>query len=206
MGLSYVLDTFGARAESLDLPLWRRIAPKKLAAVRSMIERGINSVETSACGRLFDAVAAIAGVRDEGNFDAQAAIELEMSAIAGVDEAYPFDILVDILDGEPWQIDMRPAIEAIVQDVLAELPGGYISAVFHNTVAAIVVEVCRRLRARESIGRVCLSGGTFQNMYLLEPAVAGLRAQGFEVVLHAQVPPNDGGIALGQAVIANAAL
>jgi hydrogenase maturation protein HypF len=206
IGLSYLLDTFGARAESLDLPLWRKVAPKKLAAVRSMIERGINSVETSACGRLFDAVASIIGVRNEVNFEAQAAIELEMSATVGVDEAYPFHILVDILHGEPWQIDMRPAIEAIVRDVLAGLPGGYISAVFHNTVAAIVVEVCSRLRAREGIGRVCLSGGTFQNMYLLGRAVTGLRAQGFEVFLQAQVPPNDGGIALGQAVIADAVL
>jgi hydrogenase maturation protein HypF len=202
IGLSYLLDTFGARAESLDLPLWRRIAPKKLAAVRAMIEGGINSIETSACGRLFDAVASIVGVRDEVNFEAQAAIELEISAAAGVDATYPFDIL----DAEPWQIDMRPAIEAMVRDVLAARPGGYISAAFHNTVAAIVVEVCRKLRAREGIGRVCLSGGTFQNMYLLERAAAGLRAQGFEVFLHAKVPPNDGGIALGQAVIANAAL
>ena len=202
IGLSYLLDTFGAQAASLDLPLWRRVAPKKLTAVKSMIERGINSVQTSACGRLFDAVASIAGVRDEVNFEAQAAIELEMIAAPGVDAAYPFDIL----DGEPWQLDMRPAIEAIVRDVLAARPGGYIAAAFHNTVAGVVVEVCRRLRAREGIRRVCLSGGTFQNMYLLERAVAGLRAQGFEVFLHAKVPPNDGGIALGQAVIANRAL
>jgi hydrogenase maturation protein HypF len=167
-----------------------------------MIERRINSIETSACGRLFDAVASIAGVRDEVNFEAQAVIELEMSAAAGVDEAYPFDIL----DGDRWQIDMRPAIEAIVRDVLAARPIGYISAAFHNTVAEIVVEVCRRLRASESIQRVCLSGGTFQNMYLLARAVAGLRAQDFDVFLHAHVPPNDGGIALGQAMIANAAL
>jgi len=202
IGLSYLLDTFGARAESLDLPLWRRIAPKKLSTVRSMIERRINSIETSACGRLFDAVASIVGVRDEVNFEAQAAIELEMSAAAGVEAVYPFDIV----DGEAWQIDMRPAIEAIVRDVLTARPIGYISAVFHNTVAALVVEVCRRLRAGEGIGRVCLSGGTFQNKYLLERTVSGLRAQGFEVFLHALVPPNDGGIALGQAVIANAVL
>ena len=202
IGLSYLLDTFGTQAESLDLPLWRRVPPKKLAAVRSMIERGINSVPTSACGRLFDAVASIAGVRDEVNFEAQAAIELEMSAAAGVDAVYAFDIL----NGDPWQIDMRPAIEAIVRDVLAAKPSGYISAAFHNTVSAIVVEVCGRLRTREGIRRVCLSGGTFQNMYLLAGAVAGLRGRGFEVFLHAQVPPNDGGIALGQAVIANAIL
>jgi len=97
-------------------------------------------------------------------------------------------------------------IERMVQDVLAAKATGWIAAVFHNTVAAIVIEVCRRLRSAEGIGRVCLSGGTFQNVYLLKRAVAGLRAQGFEVLLHAKVPPNDGGIALGQAVIANALL
>ncbi len=199
LALSYLLDTFGARAESLDLPLWRSVPSKKLAAVRAMIERRINTVETSACGRLFDAVASIAGLRDEVNFEAQAAIELEMSAVPGVDAQYPFEIS----HGEPWQIDFRPCIEAIVGDVAARKAVGRIAAAFHNTVARVVVEVCRRLRDAEGIGRVCLSGGTFQNAYLLERTVSGLRANGFEVFLHAQVPPNDGGISLGQAVIAN---
>jgi hydrogenase maturation protein HypF len=173
-----------------------------VATVRAMIERGINTVETSACGRLFDAVASISGLRHEVNFEAQAAIELEMSAAAGVEEQYPFEIS----DGEAWQIDMRPAIKSIVRDVLAARPVGFIAAVFHNTVAAIVVEVCRRLRSEEGLDRVCLSGGTFQNLYLLERSVAGLRSSGFEVFLHARVPPNDGGISLGQALIANAKL
>jgi hydrogenase maturation protein HypF len=97
-------------------------------------------------------------------------------------------------------------IENIVRDVLAAKPTGWISAVFHNTIAAIIVEVCIRLRAGERIDRVCLSGGSFQNVYLVERAVATLRAKGFEVFLHAKVPPNDGGISLGQAVVANAAI
>ncbi|MGD0298994.1 MAG: carbamoyltransferase HypF [Bryobacteraceae bacterium] len=202
LGLSYLMDTFGARAESLDLPVWKHVPAKKVATVRAMIERGINTVETSACGRLFDAVASISGLRHEVNFEAQAAIELEMSAAAGVEEQYPFEIS----DGEAWQIDMRPAIKSIVRDVLAARPVGFIAAVFHNTVAAIVVEVCRRLRSEEGLDRVCLSGGTFQNLYLLERSVAGLRSSGFEVFLHARVPPNDGGISLGQALIANAKL
>jgi hydrogenase maturation protein HypF len=202
LGLSYLMDTFGDRAEALDLPVWKHVPAKKVTAVRAMIERSINTVETSACGRLFDAVASISGLRHEVNFEAQAAIELEMSAIAGVDENYPFEIS----DGEPWQIDMRPAIEAIVHDVVACQPVGVIAARFHTTVAAIVVDVCTRLRAAERLNRVCLSGGTFQNLYLLERTVAGLRSSGFEVFLHAKVPPNDGGISLGQAVIANAAM
>jgi len=195
LGLSYLLDTFGSGYGAIDLP----IPQTAIAAVRSMIERRINTVETSACGRLFDAVASIVGIRHKVNFEAQAAIELEAAAFAGVDDVYPFEIAAD-------QIDVRPMIEHIVRDVQAAKPKGWISAVFHNTTAAIIVEVCRRLRASDRIGRVCLSGGTFQNVYLVERAEAQLRAAGFEVFLHSRVPPNDGGISLGQAVIANAQL
>jgi hydrogenase maturation protein HypF len=199
LALAYLLDTFGARLDSLDLPLLERVGRRKIATVRSMIERRINTVETSACGRLFDAVASLVGIRDEVNFEAQAAIELEASAFAGVDQIYPFELAGD-------QIDVRPMVEQIVRDVLARKPTGWISAVFHNTIAALVVAVCRRLRATEQVQRVALSGGTFQNVYLVERAVALLRAEGFEVLLHSRVPPNDGGISLGQAVIANAKL
>jgi len=159
-------------------------------------------VETSAAGRLFDAVASIVGVRDEVNFEAQAAIELETCALPGVDAVYPFELEEDVL----WQIDVRPMIERIIRDVLAAKPTGWISAAFHNTVAAIIGEVCLRLRSAEGIDSVCLSGGTFQNVYLVERTVAGLRANGFQVFLHSKVPPNDGGISLGQAVIANATI
>jgi hydrogenase maturation protein HypF len=202
LALSYLLDTFGAQLDSLDLPLFGRVAPKKISTVRSMIQRRINTVETSASGRLFDAVASIIGVRDEVNFEAQAAIELETGVLADVDATYPFEITAD----SPWQIDVRPMIERIVRDVLAGKPTGWISAAFHNTVAAVIVEGCVRLRAAEGIDRVCLSGGTFQNVYLVERAAASLRDNGFEVFLHSRVPPNDGGISLGQAVIANANL
>ncbi len=199
LALSYLLDTFGAQIDSLDLPLFQRVPAKKIATVRSMIERGINTVETSACGRLFDAVASIIGVRDEVNFEAQAAIELEACATPNVDASYPFEI-------SGAEIDLRPTIHRIVGDVLAAKPTGWISAVFHNTVAAIIVEMCVRSRATDGINRVCLSGGTFQNVYLVEHAAAGLRDNGFQAFLHSKVPPNDGGISLGQAVIANAML
>ena len=199
LGLSYLLDTFGAQFDSIDVPLRRRVPAKKLATVRSMIERRINTVETSAAGRLFDAVASIIGVRDEVNFEAQAAIELEACALPGIDDVYPFEIAAG-------QIDVRPMIQQVVHDVIAGKPSGWISAAFHNTVASIVVEVCQRLRESEGIHRVCLSGGTFQNVYLVERAMASLNAKGFEIFLHSKVPPNDGGIALGQAVIANAVL
>ena len=97
-------------------------------------------------------------------------------------------------------------IEAIVRDISHAVPASEIAAAFHNTLAALIVDVCQRVRQREDLNRVCLSGGTFQNVFLLQRAVSGLRRSGFEVFLHAKVPPNDGGIALGQAVIANAVL
>jgi hydrogenase maturation protein HypF len=202
VALSYLLDTFGARLDAIDLPLLSRVPSKKLSTVRSMIEQGVNTVQTSACGRLFDAVASMAGVRDEVNFEAQAAIELEMAALPGMDAKYPFDIS----GGDVWEVDLRPAVESIVRDVVARQPTGRISAAFHNTMAAVIVEVAQRIRAAEGIRSVCLTGGTFQNMYLLELAVAALRARNFDVFLHAQTPPNDGGISLGQAVIANHAI
>ena len=199
LALSYLLDAFGSELNSLDLPLLQRIPSHKLATVRSMIERRINTVDTSACGRLFDAVASIVGVRDDVNFEAQAAIELENIAAPGIEAAYPFELSSAV----PVEIDMRPAIRGIARDVLAGKPPSFIAAAFHNTIAALVLEICRRLRDSGGLRAVCLSGGTFQNMYLLERAVLGLRAANFDVYLHSQVPPNDGGIALGQAVIAN---
>lgn len=199
LALSYLLDTFGARIDALDLPLFERVPARKIATVRSMIERRINTVETSACGRLFDAVASIIGIRDEVNFEAQAAIEMEARTLDGVSDIYPFEIA-----GE--EIDVRPMIEQIVRHAVAKKPTGWIAAAFHNTVAAIILEICLRLRAAEKIERVALSGGTFQNVYLVERAAALLGDKGFDILLHSRVPPNDGGIALGQAVIANARL
>jgi hydrogenase maturation protein HypF len=201
MALSYLRDTFGAEAIPADLPLWNEVPPKKAELVQAMLERGIQTVETSSCGRLFDAVSSILGLRQEINFEGQPAIELEMAATEGVEGSYPFEIDC----GERWQIDMRPTIQNIVRDFRQAGQGvGEIAARFHNTVAAVIVEVCRRLRKQEHLDRVCLSGGTFQNMFLLKRAAAGLRNCGFEVFLHAKVPPNDGGISLGQALIANA--
>ena len=159
----------------------------------------MNTVDTSSCGRLFDAVASLIGLRQQINFEGQAAIELEMIARRG--RGRSLSVRTDAGD-----VDFRPAIERIVADVRAGAPAPVIAARFHNTVAEAIVEVCRRLRAEEKLNRVCLSGGTFQNMKLLARTLAGLRRQDFAVFLHAQVPPNDGGIALGQVVIAAEAL
>ena len=202
MALSYLRDTFGQNSPLPDLSGLQSISEKQRALVDTMLSRGINTVETSSCGRLFDAVAALLDLRQEVNFEGQAAIELEMIALANIEQQYPFH--VD--EGEPAQIDMRPMIEKIVEDISSSKSPGYIAACFHNTVAAAILEVCRLIRQRDQLQRVCLSGGSFQNMYLLRRAAKALRHDGFEVFLHALVPPNDGGISLGQAAIANETL
>jgi hydrogenase maturation protein HypF len=190
--LGYLMDAFGAGAQ-LD-----GVAENRVRVVRRMIEQGVNTVPTSSCGRLFDAVAAIIGLRTVVNFEAQAAIELEMIAEEGNTARYPFEVEA----GRLWKLDFRPMIERIAREAAEGAPRPAISAKFHNTLAEAMVETCRRIRGETKLARVCLSGGTFQNMRLLGLAVAGLRGAGFEVFPHAKVPPNDGGIALGQAAIA----
>ena len=199
VAISYLHDAFGPASLPGDLEFLRGIPERHAALVHSMLDRSINCIDTSSCGRLFDAVASLINLRQEVNFEGQAAIELEMIAEAGIEDCYPFDITAS----EPAQLDMRPMIQSIVRDLLQSRSQTYIAACFHNTIAAAVVAVCCQLRDAERLNRVCLSGGTFQNVYLLEHAAEGLRHEGFEVYLHSLVPPNDGGISLGQAIIAN---
>jgi hydrogenase maturation protein HypF len=190
--LAYLEDALGAPAHIEGVP------EERVRLVRQMIEKGVNTVPTSSCGRLFDAVAAIVGLRREVTFEGQAAMELEAIAEPGEEGRYPFEIE----SGALWQVDFRPAIERIAHQTAAGVSRGAVAARFHNTLAAAVVETCRRIRGETGPARVCLSGGSFQNVRLTESCAAGLQEAGFEVFLHSLVPPNDGGIALGQAAIA----
>jgi len=193
--LSYLIETFGVVPE---LPIFHTVAEKEREIVEAMTRRRRNTVETSSCGRLFDAVAAIVGLSAKVSFEGQAAIQLETIAEAGVTTHYPFEIEMS----EPWQIDMRPAIREIANEVRRCAPAAGVSARFHNTMAAAIAEVCLLLRSSDGLNRICLSGGTFQNVFLLSRSVAALRRHDFEVFLHSKVPPNDGGLSLGQAVVA----
>ena len=183
---------YAGAAERLLADAGGRISEQGLRVVERMIATGTNTVMTSSCGRLFDAVAALIGLRYEVNFEGQAAIELEAIVDPSCEERYQFDI-----GGE--KLDFRAMMERIVKERAAP---SLVAARFHNTLAAAIHEMCLRMRRESGIGRVCLSGGTFQNMRLLGLVARALRASGFELFLHRKVPPNDGGIALGQAVIA----
>ena len=172
------------------------VPEERLRVVRRMLETGTNTVPTSSCGRLFDAVAALVGLRYEVNYEGQAAIELEAIAAQGCGQRYQFEIAGD-------ELDFRPMMREIVR---TRDSAAIVSARFHNTLAAAIVEMCVRMRRETGLPRVCLSGGTFQNMRLLALTLRGLRAEGLEVFLHREVPPNDGGLALGQAMVAAARL
>ncbi len=195
--LAYLRDAFGDGASGLDLPMFRDVETNQIRAVDSMIARGIQTIDTSSCGRLFDAVSAMLGIRYETSYEGQAAIELEMAA-GEADGAYPFELTA----GEPFQIDMRPAVVAIAREMAAGESSAAISARFHRTVSEVITAACERMRSAGGLERVCLSGGTFQNLRLLRLTTASLRKRGFEVFVHRRVPTNDGGLALGQAMIA----
>ncbi len=202
MARSYLREAFGSQIPN-HLKCFEAIDEKQVGLVDTMLARRIQTVETSSCGRLFDAVAALLGLAAEATFEGQAAIALEAAAEAGVDACYGFEIE----QGDPMQLDFRPVIVAIVNDLRAGRRVGEISARFHNTLGVAIGEVCSGMRASEGesagLDRICLSGGSFQNLYLLGRTVVELRRRGFAVYLHAKVPANDGGLCLGQAMVAH---
>jgi hydrogenase maturation protein HypF len=200
--LSYVRDALGTNPRAVGLPAWQAIDSNRVALIERMLDRNVNTFQTSSCGRLFDAAASILGLHHAVDFEGQAAMALEAATREGIEETYPFQI-----DGkEPWQIDMRPAIAALVHEALAKIETAVMAAKFHNTLVAVIMELCLRLRKAERLNRVCLSGGTFQNMYLLKRAFSRLGQCGFEVFINSKVPTNDGGISFGQSVVANAVI
>jgi hydrogenase maturation protein HypF len=185
-------------AHDLDV---RRRHQDRWPAVVALAEKGINSPLTSSAGRLFDAVAAILGVRDVINYEGQAAVELEQLADPGEAGAYPAGI--EAGQG-PFRASGADLLHAIVADLTARVPAPVIAARFHGGVAGLIEAGCLLLRDRHGLGTVALSGGVFQNLLLLRATVGRLEARGFRVLLHARVPCNDGGISLGQAVVAAA--
>lgn len=200
MAISLLTQIYGDKLPSL--PLLATIPSQDLKLLRQMIDKSINSPLTSSCGRLFDAVAALVGLRSEISYEGQAALELEMAIAPDLDFLpYPYTLQQD---EERLVFDPKPLVSALVDDILYGAPVGRISGRFHTTLATLILDVCRQLRTQTGVNRVVLSGGVFQNRFLTEQACRGLQADSFDVLTHALVPPNDGGLALGQAVIAGA--
>jgi hydrogenase maturation protein HypF len=168
--------------------------------IKRQIDTGLNSPPSSSMGRLFDAVSSLCGIRQEVNYEGQAAIELE--AIVDPDESgtYHFEIRSEAT--WPYIVDSAPLIQSVANDIRSGVHTSIISARFHNGVANMIYEMCLRLRMKHKINLVALSGGVFQNVTLLKQTLNLLKQAGFEVYTHHLVPPNDGGLALGQAVIA----
>ena len=151
-------------------------------------------------GRLFDAVAALMGVRQVVGYEAQGAVELESLAVDNVVESYDFEMR----SGDVMQIGVGQLFAAIVNDVKAGLPVSVMAVKFHNAVANLITELCLHTRAQTQLKIVALSGGCFQNVQLLAAAITQLQSHNFQVLYHKRVPPNDGGLALGQLAVAQA--
>ncbi|MBN1890946.1 MAG: carbamoyltransferase HypF [Thermoflexales bacterium] len=171
------------------------LSSQERAVLLAQLERRLNAPLTSSMGRLFDAVSALVGVRQQVNYEAQAAIELEALADPAESALYPFELKPD------GSIDPRPLLAAILSDLGSATAIEKIAARFHNGVANMVYNVCSLLRASYGLSEVALSGGVWQNVTLLRKSLQLLEQGGFTVYVHHQVPPNDGGLALGQAAI-----
>jgi hydrogenase maturation protein HypF len=180
-----------------NLPLLRDFTPTELQVLEGMLTGRVRSPFTSSAGRLFDAVSALIGRCSRATFEGQAAMQLEFAAEEARTEAtYPFTLLAGDRGAECPILDWGPAIYAVLADLQGQLPATDIAAKFHNTLAEMIVTVAAHV-AEE---RVVLTGGCFQNRYLTECSVNRLRAAGFQPYWHQWVPPNDGGIAVGQAL------
>ncbi|HEY3977575.1 MAG TPA: carbamoyltransferase HypF [Streptosporangiaceae bacterium] len=199
MAASYLAAAYagGAGPSGLDV---RARNERAWATIAAMAERGINAPLTSSAGRLFDAVAALLGVRDAISYEGQAAIELEQLA----DPAEPGCYRAAAGGGEPLRIAGADLVRAAAGDLSAGVSAPVIAARFHNGVAALIEDTCVTLRDRCGLDAVALSGGVFQNLLLADRVVTALAGRGFRVLTHRRVPCNDGGISLGQAVIAAA--
>ena len=204
------------------LPTVQAYRPAERRLLGQMLSRGVNSPLTTSAGRLFDGVAALIGLRQQVNFEGQAAIALEFIADEAVEDAYPFPLLhrpgspaADMGSAAPLPfappaapliLDWQPLVESILADLRRAVPASIMAARFHNALVEAIVAVAQAVAQAAGQPRVALSGGCFQNRLLTERAALRLRAAGFEVVLHRLVPPNDGCISLGQVAVAAARL
>lgn len=189
-----------------DLPCVLACPPDELRVLETQLAQGLNCVPTSSMGRLFDAVSSLAGICHRAGYEAQAAIELEAAAVAALDAGaggYSFTLSAPGPDAAgPLTADPAPVIAAVVDDVRAGTAATLVAARFHSAVARLVHSVCTTARERHGLETVALTGGVFANTLLSSACTQALREDGFTVLRHHRIPPNDGGLALGQLVVA----
>jgi hydrogenase maturation protein HypF len=198
IAVAFLIALFGSKFDDRVSGL---VGGEHARLLATMVDRGINTVQTSSCGRLFDAVAALLGVRNEITYEAQAAIELETLARSSppANHVYPFSIL-------DQAIQTGNMLTAIIEDLENGTPKAKIARAFHDTMAEVAARMALDARAKSGIDVVALSGGCFQNRLLQAAAIQRVEREGFSVLVHHRVPANDGGLALGQAVVAAARL
>ncbi len=177
-----------------DMPPMQALCYEERTALRAQLEHHLNTPDTSSMGRLFDAVSALIGIRQEATYEGQAAIELEALADPDETSAYEFEMHDGLLDP-------APLLQALLRDWRADLPLPIISARFHNGISQALLQACNSLRQASGANTVALSGGVWQNMVLLKRTHDLLTSANFQVLIHRQTPTNDGCIALGQAMI-----
>ena len=192
-------DSEGAGEPEIPRALRGRVEQRAWSAVAQLARTGVSSPLTTSMGRLFDAVAALCGLRPRVNYEGQAAIELEAACEATERGSYP--IVVAGADGAIG-IDPRATIRAVAADVEAGAALGLVAARFHNTLASATIEACVRAATGEGTDAIVLSGGVFQNRRLLEAVMAGLEGCGLRVLVPELLPVGDGGISYGQAAVA----
>ncbi len=198
MAAVYLHKTFGDDFLNLDLPFVKNLNLSDWKSIKSMIAGGVNCPETSSIGRLFDAMASLLSLRKCINYEGQAAVELEAMSDKNETNSYEFEI-----DGSKI-IKSDSVIKSAVEDLLSGVSASKIAARFHQAMANLIGKIAVDIRAERNLNRVALSGGVFQNAFLLEKTCQLLRKANFEILTHKRVPANDGGIALGQAAVANA--
>jgi hydrogenase maturation protein HypF len=192
-----------AGAGELATPFLARLDPREVALVRTQVTRGLNAPVASSAGRLFDAAAALLGIRDVAEYEAQAAIDLELAAGDRRAEALPWrlDRVEDLLVYDP-----RPTLAGLLDGLARGRTNRQLAAGFQAAIADVTRAMLADARTRSGVRTVCLSGGVFQNRRLASDLLRGLAADGFEVFINRQVPVNDGGVSYGQAAVASARL
>ncbi len=202
--IGYIIKLLGEGSLCPELGFLKQVEAVEIELIKRQIETGLNSPLCSSMGRLFDAVSALIGVRGEIDYEGQAAVELEMIAYEDDDRAgtkiYPYGITEN---KGVYIVQLKELLSAVIEDSFMGVSKAKISARFHITVAQMIFDMCQLIAESTKINRVALSGGVFQNRLLSGRVLDLLETAGFSVLTHRQVPCNDGGISLGQAVIAN---